>query len=252
MEVIYMTDALDEYLVQHVREYDGKKFVQATSENVKFKDEDADLIKRREKAYQDKFKPLTKALRKLYQGTVLRVQVAKRNLGSVPAVVTSSDFGNTANMERILRAQAFSANADISGMGAMKIFEINPRHPLIVKLLDGMVTPEVGKNGDDDKKDAAELELPDDLVDSAMMIHDMAMLNGGFPIVNPKEHNARMAKVLQKQFGLESLTLEPEIDPPIVEDEPPEFDMDSMMGGMNMDDFNMDDFDLDSLNMDEL
>jgi heat shock protein 90kDa beta len=249
VEVIYMTDALDEYLVQHVREYDGKKFVQATSENVKFKDEDADLIKRREKAYQDKFKPLTKALRKLYQGTVLRVQVAKRNLGSVPAVVTSSDFGNTANMERILRAQAFSANAEMGGMGAMKIFEINPRHPLIVKLLDGMVTPD----SDDDKKDAAaEPELPDDLVDSAMMIHDMAMLNGGFPIANPKEHNARMAKVLQKQFGLESLTLEPEIDPPIVEDEPPEFDMDSMMGGMNMDDFNMDDFDLDSLNMDEL
>jgi heat shock protein 90kDa beta len=249
VEVIYMTDALDEYLVQHVREYDGKKFVQATSENVKFKDEDADLVKRREKAYQDKFKPLTKALRKLYQGTVLRVQVAKRNLGSVPAVVTSSDFGNTANMERILRAQAFSANAEMGGMGAMKIFEINPRHPLIVKLLDGMVTPD----SDDDKKDAAaEPELPDDLVDSAMMIHDMAMLNGGFPIANPKEHNARMAKVLQKQFGLESLTLEPEIDPPIVEDEPPEFDMDSMMGGMNMDDFNMDDFDLDSLNMDEL
>jgi heat shock protein 90kDa beta len=254
VEVIYMTDALDEYLVQHVREYDGKKFVQATSENVKFKDEDADLIKRREKAYNDKFKPLTKALRKLYQGTVLRVQVAKRNLGSVPAVVTSSDYGNTANMERILRAQAFSANADMGGMGAMKIFEINPRHPLIVKLLDGMVTPEQEeKDGDDDKKEAADPELPVDLVDSAMMIHDMAMLNGGFPIANPKEHNARMAKVLQKQFGLESLALEPEIDPPVVEDEPPEFDMDSMMGGgMNMEDFNMDDFDLDSLNMDEL
>jgi Hsp90 protein len=138
----------------------------------------------------------------------------------------------------------------MGGMGAMKIFEINPRHPLIVKLLDGMVTPAAEEKDGDDKKEV-EAVLPDDLVDSAMMIHDMAMLNGGFPIANPKEHNTRMAKVLQKQFGLESLALEPEIDPPVVEDEPPEFDINAM-GGMNMEDFNMDDFDLDSLNMDEL
>lgn len=241
IEVLFLTDAVDEYLVKQVRDFDGKKFVQISSENVKFKDEDEDLVKRRQKANKEKFEQLTKWLKKLYHDGltgILRVQVAKRNLGSTPAVVSTSDFGNSANMERILRAQAFQQGVDINTMIAMKILEINPRHPLIVKLLEA--APPAGEEDTH--------EVPEDIVDAAYMLYDMAMLNGGFPISDPVAHNRRTAKVMQKLFGLESLTLEPEIDPPVEEDEPPEPDFSSEFSGMNMDDFkdlNLEDIDLD-------
>jgi heat shock protein beta len=241
VEVLFLTDAVDEYLVKQVRDFDTKKFVQISSENVKFKDEDEDMVKRRQKAYKAKYEQLTKWLRKLYHDGltgILRVQVAKRNLGSTPAVVSTSDFGNSANMERILRAQAFQQGVDMDTMVAMKILEINPRHPIILKLLEAAPA-----EGEEDTT-----EVPEDIVDAAYMLYDMAMLNGGFPISDPAAHNMRSAKVMQKMFDLDSLALEPEIDPPVEEDEAPEFDLMSKAGGMNMDDLkdlNLDDMDLD-------
>ena len=239
VEVIYMTDAIDEYMVKHARDFDRKKFVDASAEGVKFKDEDQDLVKRREKAYRKKFKPLTKWLKNLYGGSVLRVQVAKRSLGSMPAVVASSDFGNSANMERIMKAQTYQGQQ--SG-ASFKIFELNPRHPLVLKLLEGSPPEE---SGDDETP----VEPSNETIDSAWILHDMAMLNGGYPISDPVAHNKRLTTVLQKQFALDSLALEPEIDPPVEEDEPPEPDFD--LDGLNMGDFDMgsfgEDIDLDSL-----
>lgn len=242
VEVVFLTDAVDEYMVKNVRDFDGKKMVQISSENVKLNDEDEDLVKRREKVYQKKFKSLNKWLRTLYQGTVLRVQVAKRNLGSVAAIVTSSDYGNSANMERILRAQAFQHGVDPNSMNSMKVFEINPRHPLIIKLLERC--PADDEDGEESTKASPEI------IDAAWMIHDMAMMAGGFPIHDTEAHNKRMSKVLQTQFGIPTLDLEAEINPPIEVEEPDE--PLAGAGGMNMDDFDMDDFDMDSLNMDEL
>ena len=60
LEVIFMTDPVDEYVMQHLGEFEGKKIKQVSSDNIRFKDEDEDLIKRREKAYAKKFKPLIK------------------------------------------------------------------------------------------------------------------------------------------------------------------------------------------------
>ena len=82
--------------------------------------------------------------------------------------------------------------------------------------------------------------------DAAWMIHDMALLNGGYPIANPKAHNKRLTKYLQAQMGLESLKLDPEVDPPVEEDEAPDMDMGA--GGINLEDFqDMDSIDLDAM-----
>lgn len=120
IEVLYLTEAIDEYVMQTMRDYDGKKFQQISAENVKLKDEDEDLAKRREKAYKNKFKPLTKWLKKLFGTSVMRVQISKR-LGSVPAIVSSSEYGHSANMERIMRAQAYQWGQDEFSMKAMKV-----------------------------------------------------------------------------------------------------------------------------------
>jgi len=255
VEVIYFIDPVDEYLVQTVRSFDGKSFVQASGENVDFKDEDEDMVKRRNEVYKKKYKPLTDWLRKLYTGTVMRVQIAKRNLGSVPAIATSSSFGNSANMERILRAQAFQAqNVDPRSFMAMKVLEINPRHPIIMKLLEG-APPEEKKKKKKKKDDEAEdkeaeeeeeppFEPSPETIDAAWLVHDMAMLNGGFPISDPVEHTRRLMTALQDKFHLESLSLLPPVDVPLEEDEPPDADSDAT-GGINADDFDLDNEDLD-------
>mmetsp|Transcript_3662 Transcript_3662/g.4836 ORF Transcript_3662/g.4836 Transcript_3662/m.4836 type:complete len:805 (+) Transcript_3662:108-2522(+) len=235
VEVVFCTDPIDEYLVQNVRDFDGKKFSAITKDGIKFGDEDEDLEKRRDKAYSAKYKPLTKWLKSLYGNGIMRVAISKR-LGSAPAIVSTGEWGHTANMARIMQAQAFGAQNDMMG-GAMKILEINPRHPFIVKLLEG--APPL------DEDEAADFKPDAATVDAAWMIHDMALLNGGFDISDPKAYSVRMTRVLKSSLNVDSLSLEDEIDPPVEEDEPPEIDMDGNQGInlQDLDDFNMDDLD---------
>jgi heat shock protein beta len=240
LEVIFLTETVDEYMIQHMREFDGKKFTAITKDGLKFNDEDEDLLKRREKYYKNQFKPLTKWLKQIYGPAVMKISISKR-LGSTPAIVSSSDYGPGANMERIMRAQAFNAGQDENQMRAMRILEINPRHPVIHKLLDGC-PPE-------DDEEAKDFVLSDEIVDSAWMMFDMATLNGGFPIDDKDAYSTRTMRLLKNQMGIESLALEDEINPPVEEDEAPEIDLDGMnAGGINLDDYpemmNMDDFDV--------
>jgi len=219
VEVIYLTDAIDEYYISNAREFDGKKFRDITKEGVKFSDEDENLAKRRSKVYSETFKPLTKFLKKLYGSDVSRVSISKR-LGRAPAILSSSEWGNSANMDRIMRAQAF-AHGVAPGESQIPTgnLELNPRHPFVVKLLESLPADE-------------EAEVPDDVKDSALILLDMATMSGGFPIRDPKKYAARMTRVLKSNLGVESLTLAEEIDPPEEDDEPeePEFEMPDMDG----------------------
>jgi HSP90 family molecular chaperone len=251
VEVVFMVDPVDEYVTQQLRDFDGKKFQSITAENVELKDEDEDLAKRRNKAYTKKFKSLTKWLKNLYGASVMKVSISKR-LGRAPAIMSSSTYGSSANMERIMRAQTFQTGGEMGFMNrAMRVFEINPRHPFILKLLDGM---EPEKDEDDaDIEDGEENEpfkVSDELVDAAWMLHDMALLNGGFYLEDTKGHTKRMTRVLKSQMGVDSLSLADEIDPPEEDDEAPEMDADGL-GGLNMDDFGdlggMGDLNLDDL-----
>ena len=239
VEVLYLTDAIDEYFIGNVREFNGKKFRDITKEGVKFSDEDEDLAKRRTKVYTEKFKPLTKFLKKLYGMDVTRVSISKR-LGRAPAIVSSSEWGNSANMDRIMRAQAF-AHGVAPGENTIPTgnLELNPRHPFVIKLLDSLPEDE-------------DAEVPDSVKDNAWILLDTATMSGGFPIRDPKKYAARMTRVLKGNLGVDSLSLIDELteeDLPVVEDEPdePAFQMPDGMEGMDFSQFNMDDIDLDSM-----
>lgn len=215
VEVLYFTDPIDEYMAQNVGSFEGKKFKNIATENVQLKDEDdEDLATRREKYYKDQFKPLTKWLKKLYGMSVMRVVVSKR-LVSTPAIASSAEFGHSANMERIMRAQAYSHGQNEFAMRSMKIFEINPRHPLILRLLEG-APPE----DDEDFKVDSQIE------DAAWILHEMALLNGGFPLSDPEAHTKRMMKFMQSQLGVKSMALAPEPDLSVQEEVPPELEED--------------------------
>jgi heat shock protein beta len=282
VEVLYLTDPVDEYLIRHAPDFDSHKFVQISSDTVKFQDDDQDLLKRREKAYRDKFRPLTLWLHELFRGSFIRIQIAtKRSLGSVPAIASTVEMHNSANFERILRAQAHQHGVSADSVSALKVLELNPRHPLILKLLaHAPPTPkkrkpkkdlkkenEGEKKGEDEEeKEDPPVEIDPEILDTAWLVHDMALLNGGFSVKDPVAHTRRLMKALQRNLNLESLDLEPEINPPVEEDAPPEVDLDDPaagggIGGLNMEDFpglktlNLEDLDLESgggLNLDEL
>jgi heat shock protein beta len=231
VEVLYLTEPIDEYYLGNVREFSGHKYRDITKEGVKFSDEDENVAKRRAKVYADKFKPLTKFLKKLYGPDVSRVAISKR-LGRSPAIVSSTEWGNSANMERIMRAQAWAHKENAEPTFTSGIMELNPRHPFVIKLLESIPEDE-------------EAEVPESVKDTAWILLDMATLSGGFPIRDPVKYASRMTRVLKSSLGVESLALADEIDPPEEEDEPeePQFDMPDMK------DFNMGDFDMEDLDM---
>ena len=241
VEVLFFVDPVDEYMASTVNTFDGKRLKNIATDSVKLDDDedDKDLATRREKFYKQKFKPLTTWLKKLYGSSIMRVAISKRNI-SAPAIVSSAEYGHSANMERIMRAQAYSHGQSEFAMQSMKVFEINPRHPMILKLLESAPPKDAGDD----------FEVSDDAKDAAMILEEMALLNGGYPILNPEGHSKRILKFLQSQLSLESLELEPHADIPVEEELPPDImdgidlddlplDMDSMMDSMMSDDENV-------------
>lgn len=226
IEVLYFIDAADEYMVNHLFNYDGKTFRSITKEGIKFEDEDENLVKRREKAYQAKFLPLTKFLKKTLGSVVTQVVVSKR-CGEAPAVVSSTQYGHSANMERMMKAQAFYHGRDEKEAEAPKVFEINPRHPFILKLL-ALSPPE-------DEALAEDFVVAPSTLDAVWTLYDVALLNSGFTLSSQKSFTSRMTRILKSQFEVDSLELEEEISVPEEEDVPPEFD--TSAGGINIDDF---------------
>lgn len=224
VEVIFFTEPADEYMMNHLREFDGMKFKAISKESVSFDDEDKDMIKRINESYQEKFKPLIKFLQKFYGSAVMRVQISKR-LNKVPAIVSSAEYGHSANMERIMRAQGFAHGQSDYMMRGTKTLEINPRHPIITKFLS-----EIPFDIDDFP------EINQNLKDSLWNLLDSALLNGGYPISDNKAYTNRMIRTLKTQLALDSLELEPEIAPKILDDKPDEFDM-GEHDGINVDDF---------------
>jgi heat shock protein 90kDa beta len=248
LEVIYFTEPADEYMISHLREFDGKKFVTITNEAIEFEDEDKDLKKRRSAAYNEKYKGLLKFMNKFYGKAITKTKISTR-LGNAPAIVSSSEYGHTANMERIMKAQAFAHGAREMQMQSIKTLEINPRHPFIDALL-AHVPPEIEDNEFEWSPEKFKELVPIETRDALWNLLDTALLNGGYPISEGKAFSMRMLRSIKKNLGVESVDLLEEINPPVEEDVAPEIDIDS--GGINMDDFEFEDSDAGVSKDDEL
>jgi HSP90 family molecular chaperone len=196
LEVVFLTDPIDEYAIQNLTEFDGKKLQSVTKEGLKFGDEEEVDTKRAE-LYKDQFKPLTKWMKDKYGDKVEKIQVSAR-LDSTPCIFVTSQYGYSANMERIMHSQAFADNKRTSYLVSKKTMEINPRHPIVVELLKRTT------------------ESPDDesTTDLAWLLHDTALLNSGFPVSDAKAFSKRMYRTLQQGLSLDSLDLVPEIEVP--------------------------------------
>jgi len=205
LEVIFLTDPIDEYAIQNLTEFDGKKLQSVTKEGLKFGDEE-DVDTKRAELYKEQMKPLTKWMKGVYGENVEKISVSVR-LASTPCIFVTSQYGYSANMERIMQSQAFADNKRTQYLVSKKTMEINPRHPIVVELL---------KRSEEDP-DSEETK------DLAWLLHDTALLNSGFPVADAKAFSKRMYRTMSSGLNLDSLDLLPEIEvpeePEVVEEE---------------------------------
>jgi len=193
-EVLYLTDAVDEYCFQQLTEYDGHKMMSATKEGLKFGDEEA--AKKLEEFVSEKYKDLTTFLKEELKDSVEKVQVSMRLVDS-PATVVTSQYGWSANMERIQKAQALGNSDKQSYMKARKTFEINARHPIVAKLKELL--------DKDDKENASNM---------GKILFDSTLLTSGFQVDDGASFATRINKLISSGLSLD-------VDAPLL----PEFEL---------------------------
>merc|ERR1712199_132549 len=159
-EVLYLTDPMDEYAVQNLTEFDGKRLMSVTKEGLKFGGDDDELDAKREKLYKEKFDALTTFLSKTYGDKIEKVTISNR-VEATPCILVTSQYGYSANMERIMKSQAFSDAKRSSYLFSKKTMEINPRHPIIVEL---------------NKRVSGDGDVSDEVKDLALVLLDTALL----------------------------------------------------------------------------
>merc|ERR1712168_1041026 len=130
-EVIYMTEPIDEYCVQQLKEYDGKTLVSVTKEGLELPEDEEEKKKFEEQ--KTKLENLCKVMKDILDKRVEKVVVSNRLVTS-PCCIVTSQYGWTANMERIMKAQALRDSSTLGYMAAKKHLEINPDHSVMVAL----------------------------------------------------------------------------------------------------------------------
>jgi len=182
-EVVYMVDALDEYLVQSLTEFDGTPLQAITKEGLDLGDKD------KLKKQEAEFEPLTTWLKTVYGDKVEKVTVSNR-IAKSPCVLVSGQYGWSANMERIMKAQTFANSDEATHLHSKKTMEINPRHP-IIKELAAKAAEHEGET------------QPQNLVDLANLLYDSALLSSGFAMRDTHDFSKRIQRVISNGLAID-------------------------------------------------
>jgi len=183
-EVLYLVDPIDEYTIQNLPEYEDHKIYSASKEGLKLGDE-TEEEKEKEKALKEEFSALIDFLKTSLAGRVEKVTLSNR-ISESPCVLVTGMYGWSANMERIVRAQALGDANRASFMAAKKTLEINPEHPIIVEL--------------NRKVKAEELNAAHEL---ARLLYDTATLTSGFTLEDTSGFASRMYRIMQAGLGID-------------------------------------------------
>merc|ERR1712159_942750 len=208
LEVLMLSDHLDEPCIQKLADYEGKKFVSIQKADVKL--DETEEEKKKFSKLKDMYKPLTdwwkekltdlteKGAMKDAGVRIEKVELSKR-LTDSPVVVVTSQFGYSAQQEKIMKAQAFQNKDQISMMSGRKTLEVNANHPVVIDLLVKVK---------DDKENAAAL-------DTAQVLFQTALIESGYEIADPSALVSRVYRLMSKELGVDP-------DAPIKEVEVPE------------------------------
>jgi len=210
-EVLFLTEAVDEYAISALPEFEGKKFQNVAKEGFNI-DGDTDAAKQRREALKERFDPLLKWLGEdALKDNILRAEVSERLVDSPCALITSK-FGWTANMQKIIQSQTHSKTQDMQRdyyLNQKKTLEVNPRHPLIKELL---------RRIEDNPADGSAKDM-------AIMMFNTATLRSGYPLKDTVNFAEQIEVMMRKTLGVdidEAIEAEEEI----TDEEPPEDDDD--------------------------
>lgn len=179
IDVLFMTETVDEYCMQTLDEYKGKKFVNISRDGLKFEetDEEKQLQEKTEREYEK----LSKHIKEILGDRIQKVNISHRLVDN-PYMLVTSEHGRSANMERILKAQALGhdMNMNMTHSGTQRIFEINPYHKIISEL-----------------KTKYEIDSNDTtLKDLVNLMYDTSILSSGFTLDDPNKFTERINKMI--------------------------------------------------------
>merc|ERR1711998_698962 len=177
-EVLYMVDPIDEYAVQQLKEYDGKKLVSLTKEGVKFEETDEEKAAWEEKVAA--YEKMCKIVKDTLGDGIEKCVLSKRVVES-PCCLVTGEYGWSANMERIMKAQALRDNSMSGYMSSKKTMEINPTHSIISALRD---------KSESDKSD----KTVKDLVN---LLFDTSLLTSGFSLDDYSKFANRIHRMIK-------------------------------------------------------
>ena len=170
LEVLYMVDPIDEYCVQQLKEYDGKKLKSVTKEGL---DLDTEEEKKKTEELKAEYEPLCKLIKEVLGDKVEKVLIGTR-IADSPVVLVTSEHGWSANMERIMKAQALRDSSMSSYMVSKKTMEVNPNHSIMTELK---------KKASADKSDKTVKDL-------IWLLFDTSLLTSGFSLDEPTQFAA--------------------------------------------------------------
>merc|ERR1712241_387725 len=181
---------IDEYVVQQLKEYDGKNLVSVTKEGLELPEDEEEKKKREED--KAKYEPLCKVMKDILDKKVEKVVVSNRLVNS-PCRIVTSQYGWTANMERIMKAQALRDTSTIANL-----------------------------------KDKADVDKNDKSVkDLVLLLFETALLSSGFSLEDPATHSQRIHRMIKLGLGIEEDDDAPMEDPAASTDDMPPLEGDA-------------------------
>jgi len=184
LEVLYMVDPIDEYAVQQLKEYEGKKLICATKEGLDLGDDEEEKKKfEEEKAATE---GLCKLMKEVLDDKVDKVVVSPR-LADSPCVLVTGEYGWSANMERIMKAQALRDSSSSAYMSSKKTMEINPSNAIISSLREKAGADQ----GDKTVKDLI------------WLLYDTSLLTSGFSLEEPQTFANRIHRLIKLGLSID-------------------------------------------------